>query len=705
MNKRSTKHALIMSVISIVLCVSMLVGTTFAWFTDSITSAGNVIKAGTLDIGMYWTDGTKDVPPDKEGWADASNSSIFCYDKWEPGFTEIRHLKISNEGTLAFRYQLNVIADGEVTALANVIDVYFVDPATKIDSREKLEEKYRLGTLAEVLAGLGDTTEGTLLAGENKIVTIALKMHDYVSNEYQGMSIGSDFTIQLLATQYTYENDSFGSDYDKEAFNYNVVVRTDEELEYAVQIKSNIIIAIDGDLTYDIDTASKALFLNGKTLIGWNGNDSITFTGSLSDSSVSSLSLRDLTVSPTNLNFTDLNAKRVRFEGGLGLDGISKFTDCRFKSTETGEYAISVNGGRTVLTDCFISGTGAIMINEANGSNVKSVTVDNCIFGGVSEKPGVVIGSVDPDTSVLIKDSFFVTTQTGTDGLYTYESATDVSTFNLSCDTSNTIIPDAIIVASGEEYRAATRGANVVIFEDILYDNDDPKKQLNPLLEDSIHFYGFGATVTLKGADPEAGNHGYFSFIPPKGKDAIVQDLTVTGTGYVGLGDYKLGAGGNHVASNLVIKDMVSPLENWNANDCIGIAFSTYGKNTTLNNCIMTGTTSMFEGVIPYDAGFPNSTSSTINGGIYGAIRLWEAGKLTVNGAKIEKIDSRACKTKAGKVYGKLTLKAGTHVGTIRLIPDNSFLPCLEIEEGATVDTIIYQGVSYTQEEWLAKQI
>ena len=111
----------------------------------------------------------------------------------------------------------------------------------------------------------------------------------------------------------------------------------------------------------------------------------------------------------------------------------------------------------------------------------------------------------------------------------------------------------------------------------------------------------------------------------------------------------------------------------------------------------------MYEGVIAYDAGFPNKTSSTINGGQYGAVRLWETGKLTVDGAEIEKLDSRASMAKSGKVYGKLTLKAGTHVGTLRLIPEGSFVPSLVIEEGAKVDTIIYLGVSYTQAEWLAR--
>ena len=51
--RRSTKNALISSVLALVLCFTMLLGTTYAWFTDSVTSATNIIAAGNLDIELY----------------------------------------------------------------------------------------------------------------------------------------------------------------------------------------------------------------------------------------------------------------------------------------------------------------------------------------------------------------------------------------------------------------------------------------------------------------------------------------------------------------------------------------------------------------------------------------------------------------------------------------------------------------------------
>ena len=48
--KKATKRALLTSVMALVMCVVMLVGTTFAWFTDTASTGVNKIQAGNLDI-------------------------------------------------------------------------------------------------------------------------------------------------------------------------------------------------------------------------------------------------------------------------------------------------------------------------------------------------------------------------------------------------------------------------------------------------------------------------------------------------------------------------------------------------------------------------------------------------------------------------------------------------------------------------------
>ena len=87
---------------ALLLSFTMLIGTTYAWFTDSVSSANNTIAAGSLDVSLEYWNGND--------WADVEGSSEL-FDKnalWEPGYCQVVYLKIANEGTLALRYNLGV---------------------------------------------------------------------------------------------------------------------------------------------------------------------------------------------------------------------------------------------------------------------------------------------------------------------------------------------------------------------------------------------------------------------------------------------------------------------------------------------------------------------------------------------------------------------------------------------------------------------
>ena len=99
--KNVTRSALFTSIISLLLCVSMLVGTTFAWFTDTVTSANNIIKSGNLDIVLEYWDG--------DSWEDVEGKSdILSEDLWEAGYGDVAYLRLKNAGSLALKYQLGV---------------------------------------------------------------------------------------------------------------------------------------------------------------------------------------------------------------------------------------------------------------------------------------------------------------------------------------------------------------------------------------------------------------------------------------------------------------------------------------------------------------------------------------------------------------------------------------------------------------------
>ena len=260
-SSKHTKRALLASVLSVVLCCAMLIGSTFAWFTDSVTSTGNIIKSGTLEVTMEWAKGTEN--PASATWKDASEGAIFDYDLWEPGYTEVRHVRISNVGSLALKYEVRIAATGEVSELADVIDVYYIKDGEQITDRTQLKDSNKIGTLAQVLAN-PYAAKGNLLGKKGEtvdsdIATIALKMQESAGNEYQGKSIGSEFAIQLVATQDTVEYDSFGNEYDANA-------ETDE-FKQGVTISGIAGVAESYDTIQDAYEAVKAMLVANSGLV------------------------------------------------------------------------------------------------------------------------------------------------------------------------------------------------------------------------------------------------------------------------------------------------------------------------------------------------------------------------------------------------------------------------------------------------------
>ncbi len=709
---KSTKRALLMSALALLMCVSMLIGSTFAWFTDSVTSSGNIIKSGTLKITMEWKDATANST--QKTYIDASKGAIFNYQKWEPGYVEAKNIKIGNAGTLALKYQLNILATGAISELADVIDVYYAEGEITLAGRD-MTELTKIGTLSQVLDQINTTASGDLLEGETDYVTLALKMQESAGNEYQGLEIGSEFAVQLLATQLTSEFDSFDNQYDKDSVYGDVMVSTDAELKAAIEDTTMKVIAVNGDLTYDWGSESyensKALLMKGKSFLGANEAAAITFAGygsanPIVDATFRNITIKDSTVGDNEaswehgyLEFKNLTAVNVTFADSIMLDGDNSLMNCAMNNTVPSWYGIWIEGGNTVIKNSSFRGTRSVKIHEAYGTDVESVVIDNCVFGSLSEKPGVVIGDLNAATKVTIKNSTFVNCQKGDQDKYIYESDTDVTTFAFS-ETNNEVVGGVTTVADATEILAATAGGDLFLTDDVSYNNTDPEKQLILEATNAINFNGNGSTITSAGADPSVGNHGYVAFVPSAGEDVTVSDLTVTGTGFVELGHYGLG-GGDYVANNLVVKDLVSTLANGDKGFTLACGFAHYG-NATLNDCVMTGTTAMIDGAMAVDAGFVNGTTTTVNGGKYGTIYCWSHANVTIDDAEIDTIY-------VSPIKGNVTIKAGTVIdnlivdyGTSASNVTKARLEKLVIEDGAEVGAIVYNGTTYTVAEWNA---
>ena len=223
---KSTKQALLLSVMSLILCVSMLVGTTFAWFTDSVSTGKNTIAAGNLDVELMYkldlADGWKTVSSDTELFDDNA--------LWEPGYTQVVYLKVVNAGSLALKYQIgmNILTettaynvDGKEFALSDYI-MFGTTEAADEASLPASREAARAAITGKPIADQYDHPvwdDGELLAGKESVMAVVAYMPESVGNEanYRGTAPSIQLGLNLTATQKTYEEDSFNDQYDADA--------------------------------------------------------------------------------------------------------------------------------------------------------------------------------------------------------------------------------------------------------------------------------------------------------------------------------------------------------------------------------------------------------------------------------------------------------------------------------------------------------
>ena len=243
-NRKSTKRALLGSVMAMVLCLAMLVGATFAWFTDTASTGVNKIQAGNLDIEIQDETG-KAI--DTLAWA-TKDGTAFAEDGktplWEPGCTyTLTPFRIVNKGNLALKYKIVVTGLEGDTGLLKVIKFTY----------KTGEETFDMNT------------EGHLTAngGASKVITVSAHMDEAAGNEYMNKTLeGVKFTV--YATQDTVESDSFNNTYDANA-TYPVVNVT--ELKEALTNGGVVNVATDIRTNNSEDTAAARIVISQPTTL------------------------------------------------------------------------------------------------------------------------------------------------------------------------------------------------------------------------------------------------------------------------------------------------------------------------------------------------------------------------------------------------------------------------------------------------------
>ncbi len=389
MNKRrNNKRSLGMSLLCLLLCTTMLVGATFAWFTDTASTTVSTIQAGTLDIDLL--DANQNSLDQKPiGFVNAATGEVLTDVLWEPGAKfRLQPITLVNNGTLAAKCKVIITAangTGGQFNLADVIDV--------------IVEGKTVGTLSQTIAK-GDEmdSEFNLLPGESEDYgTVELMMQTTAGNDYQGLTLNS-IAVTVLATQATQEHDSYNSSYDASAQfpdgemgGVNATVGTAADLKglleaafqnnqsnnYTVKLTSNID-AANAWTTFAVPSTGSNITIdgNGYTISNlnmplvtglWGGSGTLTF--------------KNLTIS--NANITGYDAQNVG--GSLSAAGIFM------------AYADAATG--VIFENCHVTGDSVINSNAEYvggllGYASAPVTITNCSVSGLTVTGGKSVGGI-----------------------------------------------------------------------------------------------------------------------------------------------------------------------------------------------------------------------------------------------------------------------------------------------------------------------
>ena len=386
-NKRATKRALLTSIMALVMCVVMLVGTTFAWFTDTASTGVNKIQAGNLDIELQMKDKEgkwvnaegKILPFLVEGKIPADGTQIL----WEPGCTYfVTQIRVLNKGNLAVKFEYVPEALGVTGKLAEVLEF-----TAKTFDKEGNEDS-DINIEPEVLKP-GEASPAW---------SFGYHMDENAGNEYQNAT-ATGMCVTVLATQASYEKDSFDNTYDQDA-EYPISVTTGDELQAIV---SNATAPVNIVLTNSITTNNfvipegkdVTLDLNGRTVTNAGSHTilnkgHLTLTDSSADKSGQIISLKGNTAALRNGD----HAVCVVEGGTISRDGANGNTwhvvENFGKMTFNGGKVVLKNGNGFAITngwnyfDPGASTTHAVMEINALELDTDSSGIKNCRYGDLT---------------------------------------------------------------------------------------------------------------------------------------------------------------------------------------------------------------------------------------------------------------------------------------------------------------------------------
>lgn len=370
-----TKKALFISTCALLFSMLMMAGSTFAWFTDSVSTGSNKITTGSLKVELLHTNAkvTKEEA--------VTQSTLLFTDKngeaisWEPGAVAYENFTVKNAGDLALNYRLALDLNNANTikengkSLKDVLKVKVVKggvsdsdvtegrlkndkgfEAVAGDQLNILKKAAGNGT-QELAKGTSSAVYGVILYWQpNAETDYKYNLANYTDKDSTGESVDKtsdgkdklsiDLGISLGATQAMEESDSSGNDYDKEAtYPAGNALELQTALKKAsdgatIELTGNI--ALDKDLTVDKNVTIKSV--GGAVISG----------GAIKIGSGSNVTLKNITFrSPRTSDNKGVSLKADNYSGNLVVGG------CRFEEPQWSSIEITATSNASIsITNC-----------------------------------------------------------------------------------------------------------------------------------------------------------------------------------------------------------------------------------------------------------------------------------------------------------------------------------------------------------------
>ena len=543
-NKNSVRRSLIVSATALVLTVAMLIGTTFAWFTDSVTSGRNRIQAGNLDVELTYkknpNDDFKEVTPKTNLFNDSS--------LWEPGHVEYVVLNVHNAGTLALKYNLNVTVNDETkgTSVENDAEIqlskflqYAAVPGDISNkTRAEMITAAESNSPVALTGGYAVTDKALSAKSKDDTVTLVVWMPETVGNAAnykKGSKIPTiEMGVTLVATQYTEESDSFDEKYDDLAV-YPVLPKgSNTTVSGTISKDSETTL---GNITASgtaAATAAQIVIPEGAVTADTDAEFSMQMTESTPDSVTYEISLTDTS---TNESVALSSPAKVTADIGKNLMNVV------VKHSNVAMTAVD-SEGNLVDQAYYYDRTSGLLIICTSSFSPFEISYE---FDGVASVNGIAYASVNDainaaksgDTVVLMKDA---------SGLIDFRTAKNVTldlngkTFTGEYNATVQVLENADATIKNGTIKAKLYGVYTYNLTD---KNSRPKATLDnvkieALADQAVAVFGAAAnaTVTIKNCDIKSNYFGVYQNGSTGGNTFVIENTTITDIYPEGLGVY-----------------------------------------------------------------------------------------------------------------------------------------------------------------------